>query len=98
MLAFSEADLIRIDEDGFFLGESKSAEVKLVDVVVKAVVLLGGDGVKLIDLYKGKFAEARFGGVAQAVFFTNLLAFFAIPIFKQVLRPLDKVFWGLAGG
>ena len=61
-------------------------------------MLLGGDGVKLIDLYKGEFAEARFGGVAQPVFFAYFLAFFAVPIFKKVLRPLDKVFGSLAGG
>src|SRR5690606_72434 len=95
MTAVCQRNLVRVDQNSFFFRKPKALDVELIDVVVKAIVLLGRNRVKLIDLHKGQILQHRLLGVAQAIFFPNLLTLLRVPVFQKELSPFDKKLRGL---
>ena len=61
-------------------------------------MLIGIDGVKLIDLYKMQTGHFRFPDLAKAIFHPNTFPLLVVPVLVKMLNPFNEVFRGLACG
>ncbi|GBD94619.1 hypothetical protein BMS3Abin05_02230 [bacterium BMS3Abin05] len=92
------ADLRRIDQEGLFGIHPKPLNVKFIDVIIIAVVLVRVNGVKLIDLHKNQTLHIGENGRVHTILCQIFLHLGKIPVFEIMNHPFDKMLRRLSGG